>query len=97
MKGALELSRSSQSAVAKNTRVLLCEQRMRFEDVTAATKHVIKRRLMRKLDEASTIDDQCVGRAIRELSLARDGALSLGLDGTEISAFIDYLCRCDPP
>ena len=53
--------------------------------------------LMRKLDEASTIDDQCVGRAIRELSLVRDGALSLGLDGTEISALIDYLCRCDPP
>ena len=45
VRDAFDLSMSSQSAVARGVRVLLYELWMRLEDVTRASKGMIKRRL----------------------------------------------------
>ena len=97
VRDAFELSMSSQSAVARNVRVLLYELRMRLEDVTCASKDLIKRRLMRRFVGEHVIDDHCVGRAIAELCFTRNGVLSLEFGWLEIREVIDMLCVFEPP
>ena len=91
VRSALELGLRSQSAIASNIRVLLFELGMRFDDAVLMSKEMVARCLMRRYQSDDNLVDSCVGRAIAELCLVRDGELRMDLEGAEIRALLDLL------
>ena len=87
----IDISLTSNSVVASNTRLLLHEVHSEFDDIAGMSRETIERLLSRR--QPTDIAVACYGLSIRELCLVRDGVLSLEVDVAEIRTIIDDLCH----